>query len=87
MSTVAIHGNNTQNAPALVNVKRGQVSVLVVADIASRGLPVNGLGNVVDVELPNVAHDYVHLIGWAGVCDDLVSLLSYDEVPQLRAID
>ena len=66
---------------------RGRSVCWFVTDIAPRGLPVNGLGNVVDVELPNVAHDYVHLIGWAGVCDDLVSLLSYDEVPQLRAID
>jgi ATP-dependent RNA helicase RhlE len=88
----AIHGNKSQNArtKALDEFKKGKVQVLVATDIAARGLDINDLPQVVNFDLPNVPEDYVHRIGRtgrAGASGQAVSLVSADEITQLRDIE
>ena len=68
ISSVAIHGNKSQNArtSALADFKVGRKRVLVATDIAARGLDIDQLPYVVNFELPNVPEDYVHRIGRTG---------------------
>jgi ATP-dependent RNA helicase RhlE len=92
IDAVAIHGNKSQGqrVRALDEFKTGQVEVLVATEIAARGLDIDGLPHVVNYELPTVATDYVHRIGRtgrAGLEGDAVSLVSHEEVDQLRAIE
>ena len=64
--------------------------MLVATDIASRGIDVNQLPCVVNVDLPFVAEDYVHRIGRtgrAGSSGVAISLFSEDEYKQLHAIE
>ena len=51
-----IHGNKSQNArtKALADFKSGKIQALVATDIAARGLDINQLPYVVNVDLPNV---------------------------------
>lgn len=91
-SAAAIHGNKSQGARtrALAGFKTGEIKVLVATDIAARGLDIEQLPQVVNFDLPNVAEDYVHRIGRtgrAGATGEAVSLVSNDEMQQLKDVE
>jgi len=88
----AIHGDKPQPARlrALERFKAGEVKVLVATDVAARGLDIDDLPVVVNVDLPIVAEDYVHRTGRtgrAGASGEAVSLVAADEVEYLAAIE
>ena len=88
----AIHGNKSQAARvrALADFKAGNIAALVATEVASRGLDIKELPQVVNYELPNVPEDYVHRIGRtarAGSTGRAVSLVSPDEASLLRDIE
>jgi len=92
ISAAAIHGNKSQNArtKALADFKSGAVKILVATDIAARGLDIDQLPHVVNLELPNIAEDYVHRIGRtgrAGNAGEAVSLVCVDEYDYLKGIE
>ena len=87
----AIHGDKSQSArtQALRDFKSGKTHVLVATDIAARGLDIEQLPVVINFDLPMVAEDYIHRIGRtgrAGAEGQAVSLVSSDEMDQLRGI-
>ncbi|MBI2195390.1 MAG: DEAD/DEAH box helicase [Planctomycetes bacterium] len=61
----AIHGNKSQGARqrALEQFRNGRVQVLVATDIAARGLDIDGVTHVFNLDLPNEPEVYVHRIG------------------------
>ncbi|MFC3457341.1 DEAD/DEAH box helicase [Massilia haematophila] len=88
----AIHGDKPQPARlrALERFKAGEVQVLVATDVAARGLDIDDLPVVVNLDLPIVAEDYVHRsgrTGRAGASGEAISLVCADEVEQLAAIE
>jgi len=88
----AIHGNKSQTARvrALEDFKAGHIAALVATEVASRGLDIKELPQVVNYELPNVPEDYVHRIGRtarAGSTGRAVSLVAPDEAGLLRDIE
>jgi len=92
ISADSIHGDKPQPARlrALERFKAGEVKVLVATDVAARGLDIEDLPVVVNVDLPIVAEDYVHRTGRtgrAGASGEAVSLVCADEVQQLAAIE
>ncbi len=87
-----IHGDKPQPARlrALERFKTGNVRMLVATDVAARGLDIDDLPLVINVDLPIVAQDYVHRIGRtgrAGASGVAVSFVCADEAPQLAAIE
>jgi len=91
LRAAAIHGDKSQNArtQALRDFKSGKTHVLVATDIAARGLDIQQLPVVINFDLPMVAEDYIHRIGRtgrAGAEGQAVSLVSQDEMDQLRGI-
>ena len=92
IGAVALHGNKSQGqrTKALADFKRGSVEVLVATDIAARGIDIDQLPHVVNYDLPNVPHDYVHRIGRtgrAGADGEAISLMCVDEHAFLRDIE
>ena len=92
LNAAAIHGNKSQGArtKALANFKSGELRVLVATDIASRGLDIDQLPQVVNFDLPKVAEDYVHRIGRtgrAGASGTAISLVCADEFKLLSNIE
>src|SRR5262249_13919677 len=87
----AIPRVKSQNArtQALRDFKSGKTHVLVATDIAARGLDIEQLPLVINFDLPMAAEDYIHRIGRtgrAGAEGQAVSLVSHDEMDQLRGI-
>ena len=92
IQAAAIHGNKSQGARtrALSEFKSGKLRVLVATDIAARGLDIEQLPQVVNLDLPEVAQDYVHRIGRtgrAGATGQAISLVSADEAQLLQDIE
>ena len=92
IAAVAIHGNKSQGqrVRALADFKSGRTPILVATEIAARGLDIDGLPHVVNLELPMVPEDYVHRIGRtgrAGMTGHAVSLVCVDEMKLLYEIE
>ncbi|MDV9030949.1 DEAD/DEAH box helicase [Pseudomonas sp. RAC1] len=87
-----IHGDRPQatRQRALDTFKAREIQVLVATDVAARGLDIDDLPLVVNLDLPIVAEDYVHRIGRtgrAGNKGEAISLVCADEVQLLSAIE
>ena len=92
ISADAIHGNKSQSARqrALADFKKGRTWVLVATDIAARGLDIEGVSHVINLELPHEPESYVHRIGRtgrAGASGVAWSLVAPSEVSRLRAVE
>ena len=92
ISAVAIHGDKSQGlrTRALADFKANKTRILVATDIAARGLDINELPHVINLDLPKVPEDYIHRIGRTGRASsngEAISLVSADEVKLLAAIE
>ncbi len=67
-AAAALHGdmNQRERNRTLLNLRRGNVRVLVATDVAARGIDVPGISHVINFDLPKFAEDYVHRIGRTG---------------------
>jgi superfamily II DNA/RNA helicase len=67
-SVAALHGDMSQRERnrTLMNMRNGNLRVLVATDVAARGLDVRGISHVINFDLPKFAEDYVHRIGRTG---------------------
>ena len=63
-----LHGdmNQRERNRTLLNLRRGNIRVLVATDVAARGIDVSGITHVINFDLPKFAEDYVHRIGRTG---------------------
>ncbi len=92
INSEAIHGNKTQGARqlALRRFRDGEARVLVATDIAARGIDVEGITHVVNIDLPNVPENYVHRIGRtarAGASGAAISFCDKAERAYLKNIE
>jgi ATP-dependent RNA helicase RhlE len=81
VTAAAIHGNKSQGARqrAIEDFTQDRIRVLVATDIASRGIDIDGITHVINLELPNVPENYVHRIGRtarAGTEGEAISLVT-----------
>src|SRR3989338_6686000 len=87
-----IHSNRSlgQRKEALAGFKSGRYRILVATDIAARGIDVQGIELVINYDLPDNSHDYVHRIGRtgrAGVIGRAVSFATPDQQRDVRDIE
>lgn len=63
-----LHGNRSQSQriSALHAFRHGPSSVLVATDIASRGIHVDDIAQVINYDLPAIAEDFIHRVGRTG---------------------
>ena len=73
----AMHGDLSQHQRerVLKKFRKKQCNILVVTDVASRGLDISGLSHVVNYALPQDPESYVHRVGRTGVPANRVQLL------------
>src|SRR5438105_8500305 len=88
----AIHGDKTQaeRELALPYYTTGKTAVLVATDVASRGLDIEGLPQVINFDVPHSPEDYVHRIGRtgrAGLTGEAISLVAPQDHDAMAAIE
>jgi ATP-dependent RNA helicase RhlE len=88
----AIHGDKTQaeREAALEDFKAGKTTVLVATDVASRGLDIESLPQVINFDVPHSPEDYVHRIGRtgrAGLTGEAISLVAPEDMESIAAIE
>jgi ATP-dependent RNA helicase RhlE len=88
----AIHGDKTQaeREAALEAFKAGKTTVLVATDVASRGLDIENLPQVINFDIPHSPEDYVHRIGRtgrAGLTGEAISLAAPEDSEALAAVE
>jgi len=92
ISAAGIHGDKSQSARqrALEDFKNEKVRVLVATDIAARGIDIDGITHVINLELPHMPESYVHRIGRtarAGASGESISFCTAEERSFLFAIE
>ncbi|ARD23729.1 DEAD/DEAH box helicase [Shewanella japonica] len=92
VNAAAFHADLSQavRESVLTQFKSGEINALVATDVAARGLDINELNYVVNIELPFQNEDYIHRIGRtgrAGNTGQAITLLSVDDEPQLIKLE
>jgi len=92
VDAAVIHSEKTQGTRkrALQDFKDGKLQVLVATEVAARGLDIQGLDFVVNLNLPFFTEDYVHRIGRtgrAGATGTAISLVCPAEEYKLTLIE
>ncbi|WP_070001127.1 DEAD/DEAH box helicase [Cellulosilyticum sp. I15G10I2] len=90
--TKAIHGdkNQSERLKALELFKNKEIRVLVATDVAARGIDIEKLSHVVNMDIPNIPETYIHRIGRtgrAGMGGTAVSFCSSQETAFLKDIE
>jgi len=70
--------------------RKGTVRILVATDVAARGIDIDDISHVINLELPMEAEDYVHRVGRTGRVERsgrAISLVEPKETPRLRQIE
>jgi ATP-dependent RNA helicase RhlE len=88
----AMHADRTQSerSAAVEGFKSGRFRALIATDIAARGIDIEGIGHVVNYDVPPTVDAYVHRVGRTGRAEAVgtaVTLVAPEEVPALRAIE
>jgi len=67
-SATMIHGDRSQSqrTAALAGFQQGRFRVLVATDLASRGIHVQDIAQVINYDLPEVAENFIHRVGRTG---------------------
>ena len=88
----AVHGDLGQIAreKSLKSFRTGAIDVLVATDVAARGLDVDDVTHVINYQIPDDDHAYVHRIGRtgrAGKTGVAVTLVDWDELEKWSMIN
>jgi len=81
--------DKVQRKQALDDFRAGRTRLLVASDIGARGLDVDGLTFVVNLDLPDSATGYLHRAGRCGrmgAAGEVFSIVTANEVDKLRRI-
>lgn len=88
----ALHGDiaQAQREATLAGFRSGKFSVLVATDVAARGLDINGVELIIQVEPPKDPEVYIHRsgrtgrAGHTGVCITLVGRKHEERIPYIE---
>ena len=87
-----LHNNKSQNYRllALQNFQDGNIKILITTDIMARGLDLKDVSHVINLQMPEIAEQYIHRIGRTGRAGNkgmAISLVSEKEEEYLLAAE
>jgi ATP-dependent RNA helicase RhlE len=79
MNVSVIHGDRTQaqRTNALSSFQQGKSKILIATDVASRGIHVDNIAQVINFDLPAIAEDFIHRVGRTGRAGLLGSAVTF----------
>ncbi len=83
-----LHGDRSQSqrVRALEQFQQGKVQVLVATDVASRGLHVDSIAQVINYDLPKIAEDFIHRAGRTGRAGETGTAITFHTALERREI-
>jgi len=92
IGVAVIHGDRsqTERSRTMEAFKKGKYRVLVATDVAARGIDVEELSHVVNLDVPNQPDDYIHRVGRtarAGATGDAITFVAARELADLHLIE
>ncbi|XP_063218394.1 probable ATP-dependent RNA helicase DDX43 [Bacillus rossius redtenbacheri] len=80
----SIHGDREQSdrEQALADLKSGSVRILIATDVASRGIDIEDVTHIFNVDFPRNVEEYVHRVGRtgrAGKTGEAISLVTRED--------
>jgi len=87
-----IHGDRSQSqrTAALSGFQQGRYQILVATDLASRGIHVEDIAQVINYDLPEVAENFIHRVGRTGRAGNLgvaSTLFTRDQRAELHQLE
>ena len=88
----ALQGNLSQNARerVMADFRAGATPILVATNVAARGLDIEGIGQVINFDLPDTGELFTHRVGRTGRMGrsgEAVTFVTPDETRKWREID
>ena len=88
----ALQGNLSQSARerVLAAFRSGEIPILVATNVAARGLDVEGIGQVINFDLPDSGSLFTHRVGRTGRVDrsgEAVTFVTLDDERKWREIE
>jgi ATP-dependent RNA helicase DeaD len=88
----ALQGNLSQNARERVMAafRSGELQILFATNVAARGLDIEGIGQVINYELPESAELFTHRVGRTGRMGregEAITFVTPEDAPKLRQIE
>jgi ATP-dependent RNA helicase RhlE len=88
----ALHADRTQRerTAAVEGFRAGRFAALVATDIAARGLDIEGIGHVINYEVPDSPDAYVHRVGRTGRAEAsgiALTLMAPEETRAFQALE
>ena len=76
--TTSLHGDRlqSQREEALRDFKSGKSNIIVCTSVAARGLDIENVNHVINLDLPQTIDEYVHRIGRTGRCGNTGQAIS-----------
>ncbi len=84
-----LHGDMSKfkRQKALDQFRSGAIKLLIASDVAARGLDIQGVTHIINVDLPSNSDDYLHRAGRTGrmgATGHAISIASEDEMKLIR---
>jgi len=91
LSAEALHGDLPQSSRERVlgRFRAGVIQIIVATDIAARGIDVEGITHVINLDLPKTIENYVHRVGRtgrAGRAGLAISLVTPQEIRRITEL-
>ncbi|MEM9887712.1 MAG: DEAD/DEAH box helicase [Bacteroidota bacterium] len=92
LDAAAMHSDLEQEERKIVlrKFEAGQLPILVATDILSRGIDVDGIGLVINYDMPGDPEDYIHRIGRTARADangTAISFITRKDSRRLKAVE
>ncbi|WP_116108355.1 DEAD/DEAH box helicase [Lewinella sp. IMCC34191] len=87
-----IHGNKSQNYRfrSLERFQAGEHRVLIATDLVSRGLDLQGVSHVINMDVPEQPENYIHRIGRTGRAEEhgqAITFATEEEADKFQTIE
>ena len=88
VASIAGNKDNSAKKAAIENFRSGKIQLLIATDIAARGLQIDNIDTVINVNLPEDNKEYIHRCGRCGRNDNTgtcISIITDNELNKIKS--
>ena len=85
VASIAGNKDNSAKKAAIENFRSGKIQLLIATDIAARGLQIDNIDTVINVNLPEDNKEYIHRCGRNGNTGTCISIITDNELNKIKS--